>query len=226
MERDNLASLASSLVEDMTYRENPLETSQQFRARQSAVVKEKLEKMIGAMTEGYGLLLDQINVKREAGEEVCDANVFVIEPDSLDKVKDDDSVLQKQLGLSDKALLDLYAAANELFEGGNYEEAAKGYLVIIMLNPKVSTFWASYATALMRLNNSHKAQEAYLAAIAAAPENIDHYLSFVNCCLKNDRRNDAQDLISAALDYCKELEDGNQELEQTLQQLRGQIESY
>jgi len=95
--------------------------------------------------------------------------------------KEPTGLIKERLGISDKAILALYAQASEVYNEARYVDASALFLVITLIDPTIHDAWIALGNATYFCERYRQAIWAYSMASRQEPENPISHLHAAHC---------------------------------------------
>ncbi|MEI8364999.1 MAG: SycD/LcrH family type III secretion system chaperone [Parachlamydiaceae bacterium] len=123
---------------------------------------------------------------------------------------------QEILGFPDETMAKFYHAANTLFEGRHYTDAANAFLFLVTLNTHNHDYWLGLGMATQMCGDFEAAIDAYEMAAMTDVESPVPYFYLAKCLFAIHDRDSALQAIELALEYAEDKEEYNDLREQSL----------
>jgi tetratricopeptide (TPR) repeat protein len=112
--------------------------------------------------------------------------------------------LSKLFGISQEALLDIYSFAYDAYLKDDLQKAENIFLLLTILNPFVSAFWAGLGHILFAKKNYEEASLKYSLAFSLDPEDISSGERAIHCLVQQKQRERALALLDSFIEIAEE----------------------
>jgi predicted Zn-dependent protease len=210
---DSVRDMAKKIQEEMgdDYRENPLETYQQYHQRRLLQISAQINEIGNDFAEGLIALYSRLPEIRQVDgkDKLPEMPPLTQVSEAMLNVAESDKQLQEIAGLSDEAMAMLFESARLFLQEENYREAQRAFECLTLLNSRVGLFWIGYGEALENGGKLRDAQDAFTMATVVEPLNAAGYVRAAKVAKERKLDDEVEQLLNQARELI--IKSGNDE---------------
>lgn len=204
-----------------------LEPIEAYKARVKADIIESSTDLSKRFHRGYSIIIEELKRLKEQGSEEVPQQIedFVALEEQLKnepnfgEVRETGKSVGERINISDENLLSMYAAASQLFEDKNLDEAVEAFTFLTVLAPDLPLLWMELGRVREEMQNFKEAMSAYTMAICTDPTNEDGYQGLTKCCIDTKNYEEALNVFDQSLQLLEEEQEEDEDVENIKQSI-------
>lgn len=189
-----------------SYQASPLKDEEMHQAEQKALIRSELERHIAKVNRGIEILI----ASKKLSNNVLDVKSLTLlsatgEVPDLSKGE----LLQDKLQISDETMCEFYQVAFDLFSSHHFDEASAVLNFLVVLNPKVTSFWIGIGMCAEAIEDFERALIAYASALKMNMNDLHSIVYSIRCLKRMGHEREANEIIDYTLQILHDFKDAD-----------------